>query len=85
MPIAETFQDRVDGVSRVLEYLAAGQQSAKNIHKHHLSRIVAEMLTIKWHDDFGLIRFKASFHHAASVPSVLRWKLSGISSGANHI
>src|SRR5262249_39917544 len=46
------------------EYLADGQQGAKDVHENHLSRIVAEMLAIKRHDHLGLIRFKAPFHHS---------------------
>src|SRR4029077_12670768 len=63
MPIAKAFQYRVHGVPRVLEYLATGQQRAKDVHKHHLSRIVTEMLAVKRHDYFGLIHFKALLHH----------------------
>src|SRR5262249_346991 len=62
MPIAKAFQDRVHGMSRVLEYFAASQQGAKDVHEHHLARIVAEMLAIERDDHFGLVRFKASLH-----------------------
>src|SRR5262245_22401639 len=61
--VAKAFQDCVHGVSRILENLAAGQQGTEDVHEHHLSRIVAEMLAIKRHDHFRLIAFKASFHH----------------------
>jgi hypothetical protein len=68
MPITEAFQDRVDGAPRVLEHLAAGQERAKDVHKHHLPRIVAEVLVIKRHDDFGLVGFKAPLHQGSKGP-----------------
>src|SRR5262245_22516205 len=63
--ITEAFQDRVDSVPRVFEYLAAGQESAKDVHKNDLPRVVTEMLAIKRHDDFDLVGLKAPFHQSS--------------------
>src|SRR5215471_8694004 len=64
MPIAKAFQDRIESVPRVIEYLTARKESAEDVHKHHLSRVVAEMPVIKWHNDFRFVGFESSFHQS---------------------
>src|SRR5690242_9028619 len=65
MSVTKAFQDRIESMPRVLEYLAARKESAENVHEHHLSRVVAEMPVIKRHHDFGFVGFESSFHQSS--------------------
>src|SRR5262249_56640671 len=64
-PIAEALHDRLDGETRVLERLAAGEQRAENVDEHDLAGEIAEVLLVERRHHVRLVGREALLHQRA--------------------